>query len=49
MEILCLPVGVQNSFVYMVWLWGSWNDFIARIPVYLQLTGRGCLWSTPLE
>jgi hypothetical protein len=36
-------------FTYEVWLWSSQNYFIANISVYLQLTERGHLQSTPLE
>jgi hypothetical protein len=35
--------------IYEVWLWSSRNDFIAPIPVHLQLIDRGHLRSTPLS
>jgi len=42
--------GWQNSCsVYEVWLWRSWNDFFCKMLVYLQLTERDHLQSTPLE
>jgi hypothetical protein len=34
---------------YELWLWSSRNDFIATIPVYLQLTEYGHLQSTATE
>jgi len=34
---------------YQAWLWRSRKEFIARIPVYSQLTERVHLRSTPLQ
>jgi hypothetical protein len=42
-------MGVIMEAIYEVWLWSPRNDFIAIIPVYLQLSERGRLRSTPLE
>jgi hypothetical protein len=35
--------------IHEIWLWSSRNYFIASMTLYLELTERGCLWSTPLE
>jgi len=38
-----------HTHTHEIWLWNSWNDFITIIPVFLHLTDRCHLWSTPLE
>jgi len=38
-----------HFYANKVCLWSSWHDFIASIRIYLQLTERGHLWSTPHE
>jgi hypothetical protein len=35
--------------IYKVWLWSSRDDFIASIPVHLQLAEKGNLQSIALE